>query len=129
MSLNRRRLLLGLLPAFGVHLPLTKTLVAITFFVGLLPVIGNLISNTLIFIVGLSLSIYVAIAALVFLVVIHKVEYFLNARIVGTRIQARAWELLLAMLVLEVAFGMAGLIAAPVYYAYIKKELSEAGLI
>jgi predicted PurR-regulated permease PerM len=121
--------LVGLLPAFGVHLPLTKTLVAITFFVGLLPVIGNLISNTLIFIVGLSLSIYVAIAALVFLVVIHKVEYFLNARIVGTRIQARAWELLLAMLVLEVAFGMAGLIAAPVYYAYIKKELSEAGLI
>jgi predicted PurR-regulated permease PerM len=66
---------------------------------------------------------------LIFLVVIHKVEYFLNARIVGTRIQARAWELLLAMLVLEVAFGMAGLIAAPVYYAYIKKELSEAGLI
>jgi predicted PurR-regulated permease PerM len=121
--------LVGLLPAFGVHLPLTKTLVAITFFVGLLPVIGNLISNTLIFIVGLSLSIYVAIAALVFLVVIHKVEYFLNARIVGTRIQARAWELLLAMLVLEVAFGMAGLIAAPVYYAYIKKELSDAGLI
>ena len=102
---------------------------AITFFVGLLPVIGNLISNTLIFIVGLSLSIYVAVAALVFLVVIHKLEYFLNARIVGTRIQARAWELLLAMLVLEVAFGMAGLIAAPVYYAYIKKELSEAGLI
>jgi predicted PurR-regulated permease PerM len=62
-------------------------------------------------------------------VVIHKLEYFLNARIVGTRIQARAWELLLAMLVLEVAFGIAGLIAAPIYYAYIKSELSDAGLI
>src|ERR1700724_617643 len=121
--------LLGLLPAFGVHLPLTKTLVAITFFVGLLPVIGNLISNTLIFIVGLSLSIYVGIAALVFLVVIHKLEYFLNARIVGARIRARAWEILLAMITLEVAFGVAGLIAAPIYYAYIKNELSDAGLI
>ncbi len=121
--------LAGILPAFGVHLPLAKTLIAITFFAGLLPVIGNLISNTLIFIVGLSISIYVAIAALIFLVVIHKVEYFLNARIVGTRIRAEAWELLLAMLVLEVAFGIAGLIAAPVYYAYIKNELSDANLI
>jgi predicted PurR-regulated permease PerM len=121
--------LIGILPVFGVHLPMAKTLIAFTFLAGLLPVIGNLISNTLIFIVGLSLSIYVAIAALAFLVVIHKLEYFLNARIVGTRIRARAWELLLAMLVLEVAFGIAGLIAAPVYYAYLKNELTEAGLI
>jgi predicted PurR-regulated permease PerM len=121
--------LVGILPAFGVHLPLTKTLIAITFLAGLLPVIGNLISNTLIFIVGFSISIYVAIVALLFLVLIHKLEYFLNARIVGTRIRARAWELLLAMIVLEVAFGMAGLIAAPIYYAYIKDELSDAGLI
>lgn len=121
--------LAGILPAFGVHLPLAKTLIAITFLAGLLPVIGNLISNTLIFIVGLSMSVYVAIGALVFLVVIHKLEYFLNARIVGTRIRASAWELLLAMIILEVAFGIAGLIAAPVYYAYIKSELSDAGLI
>ena len=119
----------GILPACGVHLPLTKTLIAITFLAGLLPVIGNLISNTIIFIVGLSISISVAIAVLIFLVVIHKLEYFLNARIVGTRIRAHAWELLLAMLVMEVGFGIAGLIAAPVYYAYIKSELSDAGLI
>jgi predicted PurR-regulated permease PerM len=121
--------LAGILPAFGIHLPLAKTLIAITFLAGLLPVIGNLISNTLIFIVGLSISSYVAIGALIFLVVIHKLEYFLNARIVGTRIRANAWELLLAMIVLEVAFGIAGLIAAPVYYAYIKNELSDAGLV
>jgi predicted PurR-regulated permease PerM len=121
--------LAGILPALGVHLPLTKTLVAITFLAGLLPVIGNLVSNTLIFIVGLSISVYVGLGALVFLIVIHKLEYFLNARIVGTRIRAQAWEILLAMLVLEVAFGVAGLIAAPIYYAYIKNELSDAGLI
>jgi predicted PurR-regulated permease PerM len=121
--------LAAILPAFGVHLPLTKTLIAITFVVGLLPVVGNLISNTAIFVVGLSISVYVAIAALVFLVVIHKLEYFLNARIVGTRIHAYAWELLIAMILLEVAFGIAGLIAAPIYYAYIKNELSDAGLI
>jgi predicted PurR-regulated permease PerM len=121
--------LVAILPIFGVQLPLTKTLIAITFLAGLLPVVGNLISNTLIFVIALSLSLYVAIAALAFLVVIHKLEYFLNARIVGTRINARAWELLIAMIFLEVAFGIAGLIAAPIYYAYIKYELSDAGLI
>ena len=118
-----------ILPLFGVQLPLAKTLIALTFLTGLLPVIGNLISNTVITIVGLSLSIYVAAAALVFLVIIHKLEYFLNARIVGSRINARAWELLLAMIILEAAFGIAGLIAAPIYYAYIKNELSAARLI
>jgi predicted PurR-regulated permease PerM len=118
-----------ILPLFGVRLPLTNFLVAITFFTGLLPIIGNLISNTLITIVSLSVSIYVAIAALIFLVVLHKLEYFLNARIVGSQIQARAWELLLAMIVMDAAFGIPGLIAAPIYYAYITKELSDAGLI
>ena len=44
-------------------------------------------------------------------------------------IRARAWELLLAMLVMEAAFGIPGVIAAPIYYAYIKYELSARGLI
>jgi len=118
-----------ILPLFGIHLPLTKTLIAITFLAGLLPVVGNLISNTAIFVVALSISLYPALAALVYLVIIHKLEYFLNARIVGSRIHARAWELLMAMIALEVAFGIAGLIAAPVYYAYIKEGLADAGLI
>jgi predicted PurR-regulated permease PerM len=121
--------LVVVLPAFGVHLPFVKTLVTITFVAGLLPVVGNLISNTVIVLVSLSLSLYVALASLAFLVIIHKLEYFLNARIVGSRIHARAWELLAAMLVMEAAFGIAGLVAAPVYYAYIKRELNEAGLV
>lgn len=121
--------LLILLPLLGVRLPFTKTLIVITFLAGLLPVVGNLISNTVIFIVSLSHSLGVAIGALIFLIVIHKLEYFVNARIVGTQIQARAWELLLAMLVMESAFGIAGLIAAPIYYAYLKDELSDRGLI
>ncbi|WP_027907978.1 AI-2E family transporter [Pseudomonas taiwanensis] len=117
------------LPLFGVHLPLTKTLIVLTFLLGLLPVIGNLMSNTLITIVGLSLSIWVAAAALGYLIVIHKVEYFLNARIVGGQISAKAWELLLAMLVFEAAFGLPGVVAGPVYYAYLKSELKRAELV
>jgi predicted PurR-regulated permease PerM len=117
------------LPHFGVHLPFTNALIVVTFVVGLLPVVGNLISNTVIVIISLSHSLDAAVSSLVFLVVIHKLEYFLNARIVGTRIQARAWELLTAMLVMEAAFGIAGVVAAPIYYAYIKDELADRGLV
>jgi predicted PurR-regulated permease PerM len=37
--------------------------------------------------------------------------------------------MLLAMLFMESAFGLAGLIAAPIYYAYIKHELTDRGLV
>jgi predicted PurR-regulated permease PerM len=117
------------LPLLGVHLPLIKTMIAITFVVGLLPVVGNLISNTMIVVVSLSHSPNAALASLAFLVAVHKFEYFLNARIVGAQIRASAWELLLAMLVMEAAFGIAGVVAAPIYYAYLKDELADRGLI
>lgn len=117
------------LPLFGVHLPLTKTMILITFLVGLLPVIGNLISNTVIVVISLSYSLPVAIGSLAFLVIIHKLEYFINARIVGSQIEASAWELLLAMVVMEAAFGLPGVIAAPVFYAYLKAELGSRSLV
>ncbi|WJV54619.1 AI-2E family transporter [Pectobacteriaceae bacterium CE90] len=121
--------ILGIFPGFGVHLPFAKTLVILTFIFGLLPVIGNLISNSVVFIAALSISVPVSLVALVYLMLIHKLEYFLNAKIVGTRIKAHAWEILLAMLVFEAAFGISGVIAAPIYYAYLKSELKEAALI
>lgn len=121
--------LLGVLPLCGIYIPLAKTLVVFTFIFGLLPVIGNLISNTIVFISGLSVSLGVALIALLYLIVIHKFEYFLNARIVGTKINAHSWEILLAMLIFEAAFGLAGVVAAPIYYAYLKSELREAKLI
>ena len=121
--------LLAVLPLAGVHLPYAKTLVAITFLAGLLPVVGNLISNTVIVVVSLSRSGSAALGSLAFLVVIHKLEYFLNARIVGERIRAKAWEILLAMLLMESAFGIAGLVAAPIYYAYLKDELAARKLV
>jgi predicted PurR-regulated permease PerM len=117
------------LPLFGVNLPLKKTLIAVTFIAGLFPVIGNLISNTVVVIVSLSYSVPAAVASLVFLVVIHKLEYFLNARIIGVSIESRAWELLAAMLAMEAVFGIYGLIAAPIYYAYLKDELMERELV
>lgn len=117
------------LPLMGSALPLTKTLIVVTFLAGLLPIIGNLISNTVIFLIALSVSPLAAVGSILFLIILHKLEYFVNAHIIGTQIRARAWELLAAMLVMESAFGITGLVAAPIYYAYIKDELSSKRLI
>lgn len=117
------------LPLFGVHLPLTKTLIAVTFLAGLLPVIGNLISNAVIVVVSLAHSPQTATASLVFLVLVHKLEYFLNARIVGSQIKASAWELLTAMVLMEALFGLPGVVMAPIVYAWLKDELKSVGLV
>lgn len=121
--------LLVALPLFGIHLPMATILVLLTFAVGMLPVVGNLVSNTVIVVISLGVAPGVGIASLVFLVLIHKAEYFMNARIVGHEVQATAWELLSAMLLLEAVFGIPGLVAAPVVYAWLKAEVKEQRMI
>jgi predicted PurR-regulated permease PerM len=121
--------LLVFLPIFDVHLPLLKTMIIVTFLAGLLPVIGNLISNSVIVVVSLSNSFSAAVSSLIFLMIIHKLEYFLNAKIVGGRIHSKSWEILMAMLFMEAIFGLKGLIAAPIFYAFIKSELQSLELI
>jgi predicted PurR-regulated permease PerM len=120
---------LVVLPLLDIHLPMAKSLVVITFVAGMLPIIGNLISNTILVIVALPFGLPVAVSSLVFLIVLHKLEYFLNAKIIGSQIQAQAWELLIAMLVMESIFGIAGVVAAPIFYAYMKQELINRNLV
>lgn len=112
------------LPAFGVHLPMITLLVMLTLVAGLIPVVGNLISNAVIVILSLGTSLLVGAASLLFLVIVHKLEYFLNAKIIGHEVNARAWELLCAMVTLEAVFGLHGVIAAPILYAWLKSELT-----
>lgn len=119
--------LLGILPLLDRSLPLAGTLVVATFIASLVPVLGNLVSNTMIVVVSLTHSVAVAGLSLAWLVGIHKLEYFLNAHIIGQRIRAQAWELLIAMLALEAMFGLAGLFSAPVIYAQLKQSLHRRG--
>ena len=63
-----------ILPLCGIHLPLVKTMIVVTLFVGMVPVLGNLVSNSIIFVVSLAHSPGVALASLLFLIVIHKFE-------------------------------------------------------
>ncbi len=105
--------------------PYALVLVVLTFLCGLLPIIGNIISNTLIVGVGFTLSPRMALAALVFLVVIHKLEYFLNSKIIGDRIKNPMWLTLVGLVLGEKLMGIPGLILAPVVLHYLKVEASQ----
>lgn len=121
--------LLVVLPLTDNRLPYATALILLTFVTGLIPIVGNLICNTVLTLVGLSVSIGVALACLGFLVLIHKAEYFINAKVVGQRTHITVWELLSVMFVMEAIFGPAGLVAAPLFYAYAKQELAAGGWI
>ena len=105
--------------------PFVAVLIVLTFLCGLLPIIGNLISNTLIVGVGFTVAPRTALVALVFLVVIHKLEYFLNSKIIGNRIKNPMWLTLIGLVLGEKLMGIPGMILAPVVLHYIKVEASR----
>jgi predicted PurR-regulated permease PerM len=121
--------LLIVLPLCGIHMPYANVLIVFTFCVGLVPVVGNLISNFIIVLISLTVSFQVAIASLGFLIVIHKLEYYVNAKIVGHEIKTSIWEMLIIMVLMETIFGLIGVAVAPIIYGYIKEELEQKGLI
>jgi predicted PurR-regulated permease PerM len=114
-----------ILPAFGFVLPFRGLLCLFTLVTGVMPVLGNLLANTLVTLISLAVSPWLAIASLVFLVLIHKTEYFINARTVGARVQVDSWEILAAMLTGEALFGVQGLVAAPLLYPFFKREIGR----
>ncbi len=117
--------LLTALFVLTTRLPHAVVVIGFTFLCGLLPVVGNLLSNTVVVMIAFTVSPERALAALVFLVVIHKLEYFLNSTIVGRRIRNPLWLTLLGLIVGERLLGVPGMILAPVVLNYIKVEASQ----
>ncbi len=105
--------------------PYAPVIIVLTFLCGLLPIIGNLMSNTLIVAVGFTISPRMAFIALIFLVVIHKLEYFLNSKIIGDRIKNPMWLTLIGLVIGEKLMGIPGMIFAPVVLHYLKVEASR----
>lgn len=110
---------------FAVSLPHPVVVIGVTFLCGLLPVIGNLVSNTVIVSISFTISPKMAVGALAFLVTIHKLEYFLNSKIIGDRIKNPIWLTLLGLILGEKLMGIPGMILAPVILNYIKVESSR----
>lgn len=105
--------------------PYKTVLTAFTFLCGLLPIVGNVISNTLIVGVSFTISPNTALFALLFLIAIHKLEYFLNSKIIGDRIKNPMWLTLIGLVLGEKLMGIPGMILAPVVLHYIKVEASR----
>src|SRR3954451_6370069 len=106
-----------------VHMPHAPLLIAVTFLCGLVPIVGNLLSYTIIVFVALTMSLKMAISALIFLIVIHKLEYLLNSKIIGDRIRNPVWLTLIALILGERLMGIPGLILAPVVLNYLRVEM------
>src|SRR6266700_1633585 len=94
----------------AVRLPQAPLLIAVTLLCGLVPIVGNLVSNTIIVFVALTVSLKLAIAALLFLIAIHKLEYLLNSKIIGDRIRNPVWLTLVALIIGERLMSLPGLI-------------------
>jgi predicted PurR-regulated permease PerM len=121
--------LLGVLPLAGIHVPFAGVLVGLTLVTGLLPIVGNLLSNAAIVLAALTVSPGAALAALGFLLVVHKLEYVLNAHFVGRTTRVPAAALLASMVLLEALWGIAGLILAPIACAWAFHEARDAGIL
>ena len=78
--------------------------------------------------VCVAIIVAAALGALVFLVLIHKLEYFLNSKIIGRRILNPLWLTLLALVLGERLMGLPGMVLAPVILHYIKVEASRIGV-
>jgi predicted PurR-regulated permease PerM len=106
------------------HYPNSGLLATFVFLCGLIPIVGNIISNSLIVGVGFTITARTGVYALVFLVVIHKLEYFLNSRIIGSRIKCPMWLTLIGLILGEKLMGVPGMVLAPVALQFIRVEAS-----
>ncbi len=105
--------------------PFSVLIIVLTFLCGLLPIIGNVISNSVIVSIALTVSPKLAIGSLVFLIAIHKLEYFLNSKIIGGRIKSPMWLTLLGLIIGERLMGIPGMILAPVVLHYARVEMEQ----
>jgi predicted PurR-regulated permease PerM len=122
ISLINTTLTIILLIILGI--PHKIILGALCFIFGLIPVVGNLISNTLICLAAFIWSgNWQTVLTLIFLVVIHKLEYFLNGKIIGHMVKLPMSMALLALLVGESVLHISGMILAIPTLLFIREEM------
>lgn len=106
-------------------LPHAAVMLVLTFLCGLLPIVGNLISNSVIVMLAFTVSPEMALASLAFLIGVHKLEYLLNSKIIGDRIKNPIWLTLLALILGERLMGIPGMILSSVVLYFLKVEASQ----
>jgi predicted PurR-regulated permease PerM len=110
---------------FSVGMPLPMLGIGATFLCGIIPIVGNLMSNSILVAIALTVTPQMALWALLFLIALHKLEYFLNSRIIGQHIKTPMWLTLIGLIVGERLMGIPGMILAPVILDFVRREASR----
>lgn len=108
---------------YAMGFPFKTFLILTAFVCGMVPIVGNVISNIAIVTAGLTISVQLATVGLIYLVVIHKLEYILNSRIIGGSIDTPMWMTLLGLVVGEAMMGVPGVLLAPALLHYAREEM------
>jgi predicted PurR-regulated permease PerM len=116
---------------FALHLPSPFLLIGLIFFCGLFPVVGNLVSNTILTIIAfVSIGLWAAGVCLILLIVIHKLEYFLNSKIISGIVNLPMVVSLTSLVIGEVLLGLIGLMLAIPMLLFLRHEMEHVpGLI
>lgn len=116
---------------FALHLPSPFLLISLIFFCGLFPVVGNLVSNTILTVIAfVSIGLWAAGVCLILLVVIHKFEYFLNSKIISGIVNLPMVVSLTSLVICEVLLGLIGLMLAIPLLLFLRHEMEHIpGLI
>jgi predicted PurR-regulated permease PerM len=125
MTISAINTVLTAIFVFAAGIPYAPVIIGLTFLCGLFPIVGNVVSNTVIVFLAFIVSGRLAIFALIFLVVVHKLEYFLNSKIIGARIRNPIWLTLIGLIIGEKLMGVPGMILSPVVLNYIRVEMSK----
>ncbi|MDO8803974.1 MAG: AI-2E family transporter [Elusimicrobiota bacterium] len=110
---------------YFIAMPHLAFLITMTFIIGVMPIIGNIITNTVIVVTALGISFNQALLALGFLIFIHKLEYFLNSKIMGSSVNLPMWQMLIAIVIGNTVMGIPGIMLSPAILHYIKSELQS----
>ncbi|MGO9553777.1 MAG: AI-2E family transporter [Syntrophobacteraceae bacterium] len=111
---------------FGLHLRHPFLMIFVVLFCGLFPVVGNLMSNSV-----LTINAFVAtgmvgtLICLVLLVGVHKLEYILNSKIIGGIVHLPIAVSLGALIFCEVLLGIPGLILAIPLALFVRHEFEH----
>ncbi len=111
---------------FWLHLPSPLLLIGLIFFCGLFPVVGNLVSNTILTAIAfVSIGVWAAGVCLALLIVIHKLEYFLNSKIISGIVNLPMVVSLTSLVICEVLLGLVGLMLAIPLLLFLRYELEH----
>ncbi len=109
-----------------LELPHPVLMICIVFICGLFPVVGNLVSNSVLVITAfISSTVWASLICLGLLIGIHKLEYFLNSKIIGGIVRLPMTVTLAALIICEVLLGIPGLILAIPLILFLRCELEH----